>query len=311
MIEEQESITAKLCQFARAFHSNYGKGKVFDDYLSFDLMGREQYEEMGQLIENDFDPAKFDRNRWFCHKNIKDVLYKYILPIPLSRIKFAEIELENFAKLRGAMGGKIQYVICGAGMDSFAFRNLMHNIRIFEVDHPDTQKYKLERIKKLEWNIPKNLTFVPVDFSRDSLKEKLLEKGFDPELPTFTAILGVTYYLTLPVFEQTLKIISELSPEGSKLIFDFPDETTFSEEMVKKAPRVRELAEVTEKLGEPMLHGFSVEEVKGALERNSFELASHYTPEIIQSLYFEGRTDGLKAYENVHFVKAEKLPDRC
>ena len=140
------------------------------------------------------------------------------------------------------------------------------------------------------------------------LKEKLLEKGFDSSLPTFTAILGVTYYLTLPVFEQTLKIISELSCQGSKLIFDFPDERTFSEELEKTAPRVKGLAEVTEKLGEPMLHGFSLEEVKGALDRNSFELASHYTPQIIQSLYFEGREDGLKAYENVHFVKAEKLP---
>lgn len=306
MIEEQESITAQLCLFARAFHSNYGKEKIFDDYLSFDLMGREQYEEIGQLIENDFDPEKFDRNRWFCHKNIKDILYKYILPIPLSRIKFAEIELENFAKLKGAMGEKIQYVICGAGMDSFAFRNQIHNIKIFEVDHPDTQRYKLERIKKLEWIIPENLTFVPVDFSKDSLKEKLLEKGFDPNLPTFTAILGVTYYLTLPVFEQTLKIISELSPEGSKLIFDFPDERTFSEELKKDAPRVQELADVTEKLGEPMLHGFSTEEVKQALERNVFELASHYRPETIQDLYFEGRSDGLKAYENVHFIVAEK-----
>ena len=306
MIEEQESITAQLCLFARAFHSNYGKEKIFDDYLSFDLMGREQYEEIGQLIENDFDPEKFDRNRWFCHKNIKDILYKYILPIPLSRIKFAEIELENFAKLKGAMGEKIQYVICGAGMDSFAFRNQIHNIKIFEVDHPDTQRYKLERIKKLEWIIPENLNFVPVDFSKDSLKEKLLEKGFDPNLPTFTAILGVTYYLTLPVFEQTLKIISELSPEGSKLIFDFPDERTFSEELKKNAPRVQELADVTEKLGEPMLHGFSTEEVKQALERNAFELASHYRPETIQDLYFEGRSDGLKAYENVHFIVAEK-----
>lgn len=306
MIEEQESITAQLCLFARAFHSNYGKEKIFDDYLSFDLMGREQYEEIGQLIENDFDPEKFDRNRWFCHKNIKDILYKYILPIPLSRIKFAEIELENFAKLKGAMGEKIQYVICGAGMDSFAFRNQIHNIKIFEVDHPDTQRYKLERIKKLEWIIPENLTFVPVDFSKDSLKEKLLEKGFDSNLPTFTAILGVTYYLTLPVFEQTLKIISELSPEGSKLIFDFPDERTFSDEMKKTAPRVQELADVTEKLGEPMLHGFSTEEVKQALERNAFELASHYRPETIQDLYFEGRSDGLKAYENVHFIVAEK-----
>ena len=306
MIEEQESITAQLCLFARAFHSNYGKEKIFDDYLSFDLMGREQYEEIGQLIENDFDPEKFDRNRWFCHKNIKDILYKYILPIPLSRIKFAEIELENFAKLKGAMGEKIQYVICGAGMDSFAFRNQIHNIKIFEVDHPDTQRYKLERIKKLEWIIPENLTFVPVDFSKDSLKEKLLEKGFDPNLPTFTAILGVTYYLTLPVFEQTLKIISELSPVGSKLIFDFPDERTFTEELKKDAPRVQELADVTEKLGEPMLHGFSTEEVKQALERNAFELASHYRPETIQDLYFEGRSDGLKAYENVHFIVAEK-----
>lgn len=306
MIEEQESITAQLCLFARAFHSNYGKEKIFDDYLSFDLMGREQYEEIGQLIENDFDPEKFDRNRWFCHKNIKDILYKYILPIPLSRIKFAEIELENFAKLKGAMGEKIQYVICGAGMDSFAFRNQIHNIKIFEVDHPDTQRYKLERIKKLEWIIPENLTFVPVDFSKDSLKEKLLEKGFDSNLPTFTAILGVTYYLTLPVFEQTLKIISELSPKGSKLIFDFPDERTFSEELKKDAPRVQELADVTEKLGEPMLHGFSTEEVKQALERNAFELASHYRPETIQDLYFEGRSDGLKAYENVHFIVAEK-----
>lgn len=306
MIEEQESITAQLCLFARAFHSNYGKEKIFDDYLSFDLMGREQYEEIGQLIENDFDPEKFDRNRWFCHKNIKDILYKYILPIPLSRIKFAEIELENFAKLKGAMGEKIQYVICGAGMDSFAFRNQIHNIKIFEVDHPDTQRYKLERIKKLEWIIPENLTFVPVDFSKDSLKEKLLEKGFDSNIPTFTAILGVTYYLTLPVFEQTLKIISELSPEGSKLIFDFPDERTFSEELKKNAPRVQELADVTEKLGEPMLHGFSTEEVKQALERNAFELASHYRPETIQDLYFEGRSDGLKAYENVHFIVAEK-----
>ncbi len=307
MVEDQESITAKLCLFARAFHSNYGKEKIFDDYLSFDLMGREQYEEIGQLIENNFDISKYDKNRWFCHKNIKETLYKYILPIPLSRIKFAEFELENFAKLQGAMGKRIQYVICGAGMDSFAFRNVIGNISVFEVDHPDTQKYKLERIKELEWVVPENLTFVPIDFSHDSLKEKLLQNGFNPNLPTFTAILGVSYYLTLPVFEQTLKIISELSTQGSKVIFDFPDERTFSEELAKGAPRVQELADVTQRLGEPMLHGFSLEEIKGALDRNSFELASHYTPEIIQSLYFEGRSDGLKAYENVHFVKAEKV----
>ena len=306
MIERQESITAKLCLFARAFDSNFNHRKIFDDYLSFDLMGRTQYEEIGQLIENDFDLSKYDKNRWFCHKNIKDTLYKYILPIPLSRISFAEKELKKFAAQNTAGNNKIQYVICGAGMDSFAFRNTNENIRIFEIDHPDTQKYKKNRIHELEWIVPENLTFVPVDFSRDNLEEKLIESGFDTTLPTFTAILGVSYYLTLPVFEETLRIISDITPDGSRIIFDFPDDTTFSESQAKNHPRVMELAEVTAKLGEPMLHGFSVKEIENALERHSLKIDSHEAPEEIQKIYFSGRNDNLKAYENVHFVVAER-----
>ena len=63
MVDNQESITAKLCSFARAFHSNFGKDKIFDDYLAFDLMGKTQYEEMGQLIENGFDLNKYDHKK--------------------------------------------------------------------------------------------------------------------------------------------------------------------------------------------------------------------------------------------------------
>ena len=174
MVEKQESITAKLCSFARAFHSNFGEKKIFDDYLAFDLMGKNQYEEMGQLIENGFDGSKYSQKKWFCHENIMDALYNYILPIPLSRISFAEKELADFASKYSGSGKKIQYVICGAGMDSFAFRNTNENIHVFEIDHPDTQKYKKERINELEWMLPKNLTFVPVDFTKDSLREKLL-----------------------------------------------------------------------------------------------------------------------------------------
>lgn len=303
MVESQESLTAKLCSFARAFHSNFGKNKIFDDYLSFDLMGRTQYEEVGQLIENNFEVEKFDKNRWFCHKNIKESLYKYILPIPLSRISFAEEELQKFAKENAAENQEIQYVICGAGMDSFAFRNTQKNIKIFEIDHPDTQAYKKQRIKELEWIIPENLTFVSVDFSKEHLDEKLLANGFNPNLPTFTAILGVSYYLTLPVFEDTLRVISKITPKGSKVIFDFPDDTTFSS---KQSKRVLELAKVTEKLGEPMLHGFTVQEISDALERNELSMKVHEDPSKIQQRYFGNRNDELKAYENVHFVVAEK-----
>lgn len=304
MVDNQESITAKLCSFARAFHSNFGKDKIFDDYLAFDLMGKTQYEEMGQLIENGFDLNKFDHKKWFCHKNIVEAVYKYMLPIPLSRISFAQKELSEFAKKYAVNGKKIQYVICGAGMDSFAFRNTNENIHVFEIDHPDTQKYKKERIGELEWIIPRNLTFVPVDFTRDSLKERLLEAGFNPELPTFTAILGVSYYLELNVFEETLKIISDITNSESRIIFDFPDETTLS---MNAAPRVEELARITAKLGEPMVKGFSVDEIQNALARHAMKIENHESPNDIQNKYFKGRNDSLKAFENVHFVRAKKI----
>ena len=100
MIDTQESMTAKLCSFARAYHSNFGKQKIFDDFLAYDLMGKEEYEEIGQLIEHDFDPAGVDPNRGFNGTRVYPELNRYISPIPLSRIAFAEEELARFAETK-------------------------------------------------------------------------------------------------------------------------------------------------------------------------------------------------------------------
>ena len=134
MIAAQESITAKLCSFARAYHSNTGRKKIFDDYLAYDLLGKEEFEEIGQLIQNDFDLNKQKKNNDLETANIRPTLNRYISPIPLSRIAFSERKLLEFAQRHGVC----QYVICGAGMDTFAFRNDNPDIRIFELDHPDT-----------------------------------------------------------------------------------------------------------------------------------------------------------------------------
>ena len=192
----------------------------------------------------------------------------------MSRIAFAEQKLTRFAE----ENGRCQYVICGAGMDTFAFRNENPDIQVFELDHPDTQRYKLERIRTLEWNIPKNVRYVPIDFSKDDMIRRLKESGFDPSVPSFFAILGVTYYLTLPVFEQTIEKISRISVPGNKVVFDFPDETTFKEEGVE---RVRRLSEIKAKLGEPMQHGFSLSEIATALDRHGFMIDTHETPKTI------------------------------
>lgn len=299
MIDTQESITAKLCSFARAYHSNHERQKIFDDYLAYDLMGREEYEEIGQLIEHDYRADLFDPSATFKGTRIRDKLDRFIAPIPLSRAALAERELWRFAWERG----ECQYVICGAGMDTFAFRNENRAIRVFEIDHPDTQRYKLGKIARLQWNIPENVRFVPVDFLRDDMAEKLREAGFDPAAPSFFALLGVTYYLPPAAFEETLGKIGSLSSAGSKLVFDFPDETTLREDAPE---RVRILAGITAALGERMQHGYPFEEVRGALVRQGFIVDDHATPPKIQRRFFEGRSDGKTAYENIHIVLAKK-----
>lgn len=299
MIDTQESMTAKLCSFARAYHSNYGKQKIFDDYLAYDLMGKEEYEEIGQLIEHDYDSAAITAGSSFNSSIVYPRLNQYITPIPVSRIAFAERQLEDFAQRKG----KCQYVICGAGMDTFAFRNQDPDIQIFELDHPDTGKYKREKIQQLEWNIPANVHYVAIDFSKDDMVETLKRSGFDPNTPAFFAILGVTYYLTLPVFEQTIEKIGKISIAENQMVFDFPDETTFDRPGVE---RVRRLTEITAKLGEPMQHGFSTEEIRQALNRHGFGISVHKDPAAIQKKYFESRTDGQRAFENIHFILAEK-----
>ncbi|MBQ7522490.1 MAG: class I SAM-dependent methyltransferase [Clostridia bacterium] len=299
MIATQESITAKLCSFARAYHSNTGRQKIFDDYLAYDLMGKEEFEEIGQLIQNDFEQKVPDQPPDFETSQVTPTLNRYISPIPLSRIAFAEEKLLAFAKKYR----QCQYIICGAGMDTFAFRNTNPHIRIFELDHPDTGRYKRERIHQLEWNIPKNLTFVPIDFSTDDMGVALRKAGFNPKKPSFFAILGVSYYLTLPVFEQTIQKIAELSQAQVKIVFDYPDETTLQ---IKNTERVRTLAKITEKLGEKMLHGYAFSEINAVLDRYGFEIEEHQTPQIIQQYYFDNRNDGIRAFENIHFLSAYK-----
>ena len=188
-------------------------------------------------------------------------------------------------------------------MDTFAFRNDNPNIQVFEIDHPDTQRYKLEKIRALEWNIPSNVHYVAVDFAKDDMAVELKKAGYNPAAPSFFAILGVTYYLTLPVFEETLEHISAISSFGSKLVFDFPDDTTFTP---GTAERVHRLSEITSSLGEEMQHGYALSEVSEALERHGFLLDEHNSPEKIQKRFFDGRTDGQQAYENIHFILAKK-----
>ena len=278
MVNERESVTAKICAFVRAWHSNRARQKIYDDYLAYDMLGKEEYDSIYELISSGLDGSQR-----FSREDTEQVISEYFAPI-----------LADFAK----ENGKIQYVICGAGSDTFAFRNDNENIEVFEIDHPDTQRYKLEKIRELEWNIRDNVHYVPVDFERERMCGKLLAAGFDPKKKTFFSILGVTYYLTLDVFTDTLKQMAELSALGSELVFDYPIKTG------EFPRRVERLEQITEGMGEVMRGGYDYNEVSRALYSLGFQIDTYMPPEKVQSEYFDGRDDGLKAFENVSLISA-------
>ncbi|MBQ9394931.1 MAG: class I SAM-dependent methyltransferase [Proteobacteria bacterium] len=298
MIENHESMTAKLCSFVRAYHSNHERDKIFDDYLAFDLMGKDEYCNIRDLIKSGKCGACESCTTQCPYRDKVSRTVHFLAPIPLSREAFA---LDIFHEFTQNNSG-CQYVICGAGMDSFLFRNDDPSISIFEVDHPDTQKYKLMRIAQLEWIIQKNITFVPVDFSCDNMADKLLAAGFDPTRPTLFTILGVTYYLTLQAFEKTIELMDSLSPLRSAVILDYPEKMSHD----KTSERVLQLARMTEELGESMTQGFSYNEMNAVFARHHFNIQKHLSPRDIQNDYFSNRKDGLTAYENIHFLYAQK-----
>jgi methyltransferase (TIGR00027 family) len=116
-----------------------------------------------------------------------------------------------------------QLVILGAGFDSRAYRfeSLRGRVQVFEVDHPATQRVKLEKLKKLLGALPDYVIYVPIDFDQERLGERLCASGYDKRLKTLFIWQGVTYYLTPEAIDDTLAFVAKNSGRGSSIIFDY------------------------------------------------------------------------------------------
>ncbi|MEV6824559.1 SAM-dependent methyltransferase [Amycolatopsis sp. NPDC051102] len=129
------------------------------------------------------------------------------------RSRFAE------GRLTRSNSGIDQYVILGAGLDSFAYRSTSRRFRVFEVDLPATQAVKRELLAAAGVAEPASVTFVPVDFEAEPVRERLVQCGLDPFRPVFVSWLGVTMYLTRPAIAATLTDLGGLAP-GSEIVAD-------------------------------------------------------------------------------------------
>lgn len=183
--------------------------------------------------------------------------------------------------------GVTQYVLLGAGLDTFAHRNPYPGLRVFEVDHPATQQWKRELLDQT--GIPQALTYVPVDFEHQTLPAELLDGGYDPSEPTFFSWLGVVPYITLDAFRATVGFIAA-QPAGSGVALDY-------EQPRAVLPRFEQLARDSRSyraglVGEEFKLFFSPAEIEGELR--SFVEREDLGASELNAQYFTGRADHLR-----------------
>ncbi len=201
--------------------------------------------------------------------------------------------------------GVKQYVILGAGLDTFYFRHpeLKNSIEIFEIDHPATQAFKIKRLSNAHLEIPHNLHFISMDFTKEFTYRNLINKGFSNH-KTFFSLLGVSYYLTKEENSRLLKNLFAEVPIGSSIVFDYADETLFN--VNGESNRVSNMVKMASASGEPMKSGFSYNEVENMLERAGLLIYEHLSPSEIDKTYFANRSDYLSAFETIHYIHAVK-----
>ncbi|MCP2288415.1 class I SAM-dependent methyltransferase [Nocardia amikacinitolerans] len=199
--------------------------------------------------------------------------------------------------------GVDQYVLLGAGLDSFAQRRpeLAARLTVFEVDQPGTQAWKRQRLGELGLAVPDGLRWVPVDFEVDSWWERLTAAGFDPGRPAVVASTGVSMYLHRETNIATLQQLSTLAP-GSTLAMTFmlPLEAIGAQER-----QMRRFAEQGARAsGTPFVSFFRPDEIVALAEDSGFGVAEHISHEELIRRYFADRTDGLLPAESEQILVA-------
>jgi methyltransferase (TIGR00027 family) len=211
--------------------------------------------------------------------------------------------LEDLVEEQAARGVD-QYVILGAGLDTFAQRrpDLGARLRIFEVDQPATQAWKRGRLTELGYGIPEWLRLVPVDFEAGaSLWDELAKAGFDARKPAVISSTGVSMYLTIEATAATLRELARLAP-GTTVAMTF----LLPADLV--APELRVGLQRSEQgaraAGTPFISFFTPDEMCVLAREAGFREARHVSANELAERYFAGRSDGLRTFSGEEILVA-------
>ena len=255
----------------RAAHQLFDTPKVLDDPVALAIIGPKATEKL--------------------QAEKPDAFGKYGLGIRafmVARSRYAEDALA-----RSVARGAAQYVILGAGLDTFAYRNPYPEsaLHVFEVDFPATQEWKRRNLREARIAIPPSVTYAPVDFEHQTLPEGLRLARFDAAKPTFFSWLGVTMYLTDEAIASTLRFIAS-RPKGGGVAFDYavPIETLSWTGRMAMRMMMRRVAAA----GEPFRTFFDPPVLIARLKEMGFHNVEDLGADELNERFFKDRTDKLR-----------------
>ncbi|MET7772216.1 class I SAM-dependent methyltransferase [Nocardia sp. NPDC005366] len=199
--------------------------------------------------------------------------------------------------------GVDQYILLGAGLDTFAQRRpeLAARLTVFEVDQPGPQAWKRRRLIELGYGVPERLRLVPVDFETDSWWDRLTTAGFDPDRPAVVSSTGVAMYLTRQANITTLQQLSMLAP-GSTVAMTYllPLEFVGPEEQSMR----RAIEQNARASGTPFRSFFTPDDMRNLAEESGFVAAEIISADDLSRRYFTGRADGLRPANSEQILRA-------
>lgn len=217
--------------------------------------------------------------------------------IVLGRARYTE-DLLNAAVLSGVD----QYVILGAGLDTFALRrlDLTAMIRIYEVDHPETQAWKRDHLAKLGYELPAALEFIPADLEHEAVAEALGRSSFRSDQRAFFSCLGLMPYLSREAIFQTLESIAAASAPGSEIVFDYRVSMEFVDP--EDVPFVEAGDKFSAGEGEPKRSWLNPETLPDEIGTVGLELIESLSPKQLWDRYFVGRGDVGRPSSHQHYA---------
>jgi methyltransferase (TIGR00027 family) len=278
--EGRPSVTAQAAASLRAAHQLVDKPRIFDDPLALRIIGADAEAAVrARAGQSPMAPLR---------------------PFVAVRSRYAEDELA-----RAVQRGVRQYVVLGAGLDTFAYRHPYprSRLRVFEVDHPATQAWKRGRLTDTGIAVPESLTFAGIDFEKQTLADGLRQVAFKANEPAFFSMLGVIVYLTRDAARDTFKFVASL-PVGTEIAFDYALVPSALSESDRAGHD--EVARRVAMGGEPWLTYFEPTTLAAELRAIGFTRLEDLGPDEIYARYFKNRTDGLRVNGLGRLAKASR-----